>query len=65
METRGCGHVRNVAENFLLETHFGHPSPRPYMPIGGSPPIGGDAQHACGGGGTIPWGGVRRGAEFE
>jgi hypothetical protein len=50
METPGIGHGRNVVENFLQDTHFGHTSPRPYTPIGGSPPIGGDAQHAYGGG---------------
>ena len=40
METHGTGHGRNVVENFLQDTHFGHPSPRPYTLIGGSPPIG-------------------------
>ena len=65
METPGTGHGRNVVENFLQDTHFGHPSPRPYTPIGGSPPIGGDAQHVSWGGGIAPWGGVGRGVEFE
>jgi hypothetical protein len=65
METPGNGHGRNVVENFLYGTHFGHPSPRPYMPIAGPPPIGGDGQHASGGGGTAPLGGVGRGAELE
>jgi hypothetical protein len=42
METHGTGHGRNVVENFLHDTHFGHPSfIRPYTPIGGSPPVGG------------------------
>ena len=65
MEIPGTGHGRNMVENFLQDTHFGHPSPRPYTPIGGSPPINTHGQHASGGGGTAPWGGVGRGAEFE
>ena len=51
--------------NFLQDTHFGHPSQTPYTPIGGFPPIEGDGQHASGGEGTAPWGGVGCGAEFE
>ena len=65
MEIPGTGHGRNMVGNFLQDTHFGHPSPRPYMPIGGSPPIGVQAQHVSWGGGTTPWGGVGGGAELE
>ena len=65
METPGTGHGRNVVENFLQDTHFGHPSPRPYTPIRVTLPIGGDGQHASGGGGTAPRGGMGGGAELE
>jgi hypothetical protein len=58
METPGTGHGRIVVENFLQDTHFGHPSQRPYTPIGGSPPIKWHGQNASGGG-------VGRGTEFE
>jgi hypothetical protein len=65
METSGTGHGRDVVENFMRDTHFGHPSPRHYTPIGESPTLTAPCQHAFGGGGTALWGGVRGGAEFE
>ena len=32
----------------MQDTHFGHPSPRPYTPIDGSPPIGGGGNMCLG-----------------
>ena len=65
MGTPGSGHGRNVVEIFLHDTHFRHPSPMPYTPIGAPPPIKKHGQHASRGGGTAPWGGVGGGAELE
>ena len=64
-EIPGTGHGRNMVETFLQDTHFGHPSPRPYTPIGAPPPIKKHGQHASRGGATAPWGGVGGGAELE
>ena len=65
MGTPGTGNGRNVVENFLEDTHFRHPSPMPYTPIGAPPPTKRHGQRASGVGGTTPWGGVGGGAELE